>query len=417
MEEETGREAACAAGPREDTLGTALDRILSIPADERALRRLLGALADAAPAVDSLILAVHEGERLEPVETLGFDAPVEADALVSFAGRVLRENLPATFATPPGPPFPPATRAAAAAPFLAGESRGVLLAGTRGAGSLDEDALRAVRLAADRAALALERGRLERALADALEVARRAEHEMASRRKAVDFILGVVGHDLRNPLGAIHMSASLLQTRGKLEGWQARAVERLRSSAGRMNRIIADLLSYTRTRLGHGIPVNLRQASLEPVVRKAVDELAAVNAGRVIEVTFEGDASGTWDPDRLEQVASNLVSNAVDHGDPDTPVRVRVRGEPGVVVLTVSNSGPGIPPEVLAHLFEPFSRGPEATSRKSSGLGLGLFIAREIVRSHGGQVTASGGPETTVTVRLPRTPAPSPDPGGPGPQP
>jgi signal transduction histidine kinase len=259
-------------------------------------------------------------------------------------------------------------------------------------------------MAADRAALALERGRLERAHADAVEATRRAEHEVESRRKAVDFILGVVGHDLRNPLGAIHMSASLLQTRGGLEGWQARAVERLRSSAGRMNRIIADLLSYTRTRLGHGIPVNLRPSSLEPVVRKAVDELAAVNAGRTIDVEIEGDVSGTWDPDRLEQVASNLVSNAVDHGDPEAPVSVAVRGEPAAVVLTVSNSGPGIPPEVLAHLFEPFSRGPEATSRKSSGLGLGLYIAREIVRSHGGEVTASSGPATTVTVRLPRVP-------------
>jgi len=401
---ETGREGG--AGPREEGSGAALDRILSIPAEERALRRLLGALADAVPAFDSVILAVEEGGRLEPVEAIGFEAPVRADALGTLA-PALRAGGPASAEEPPGPPFPPDTLAAAAAPVVAGESRGLLLAGTRGGGTLDDDALRALRLAADRAALALERGRLERAHAGALEAARRAELEVERRRKAVDFILGVVGHDLRNPLGAIHMSAALLQTRGGLQGWQARAVERLRSSAGRMNRIIADLLSYTRTRLDHGIPVSLRAASLEPVVRKAVDELAAVNPARPIEVTFEGDVTGTWDPDRLEQVASNLVSNAVDHGDPETPVRVSVRGEPGAVVLAVSNSGPGIPPDVLAHLFEPFSRGPEATSRKASGLGLGLYIAREIVRSHGGEVTASSGPETTVTVRLPREPPPA----------
>jgi signal transduction histidine kinase len=212
------------------------------------------------------------------------------------------------------------------------------------------------------------------------------------------------------------MSASLLHTRGGLEGWQARAVERLRSSAGRMGRIIADLLSYTRTRLGHGIPVSPRPASLEPLVRKVVDELAAVNPARAIEVEASGDLSGTWDPDRLEQVVSNLVSNAVDHGDPALPVRVVLRGEAEQVVLAVSNGGPGIPPEVLAHLFEPFARGPEATSRKGSGLGLGLYIAREIVRAHGGEVSAIGGPDTTVTVRLPRiAPAPPPLPPAPGP--
>jgi signal transduction histidine kinase len=126
------------------------------------------------------------------------------------------------------------------------------------------------------------------------------------------------------------------------------------------------------------------------------------------------DLTGPWDPDRLEQVASNLVSNAIDHGEPGTPVRVDLGAAVAQVSLTVRNAGPGLPPELMEHLFEPFSRPPDERSRKASGLGLGLFICREIVRGHGGTITAlAADGEMAVTVRLPRSPAGagSPDPG------
>jgi signal transduction histidine kinase len=198
------------------------------------------------------------------------------------------------------------------------------------------------------------------------------------------------------------MSAALLQKKGGLAGWQARTVERMRSSAGRMGRIIADLLSYTRTRLGNGLPIARCPSKLDEIVQRVVDELSAANADREISVRSEGDVSGEWDPDRLEQVASNLVSNAVDHGEPATPVRVEIEGEDDHVVLRVRNEGLPVPPEVLAHLFEPFSRGPDEKGRKASGLGLGLYISREIVRGHGGEIAATSDRETVVTVRLPR---------------
>jgi signal transduction histidine kinase len=278
----------------------------------------------------------------------------------------------------------------------------VLLLGTRDA-PFDADALVILRIAADRVAMLLLCGRLERAGADATEAARRIEAETERRRRAVDTILGVVGHDLRNPLGAVHMSAALLQKRGGLEGWQARTVERIRSSAGRMGRIIADLLSYTRTRLGTGIPIQRRDADLGDVVRKVVDELVAGNPDRTVDVEATGDLHGEWDPDRLEQVASNLVSNAIDHGDPGAPVGVLVEDRGAEVALTVTNAAPEPSPELLAHLFEPFSRPPDELSRKASGLGLGLFIAREIVRGHGGEIGAQAGDgKTVVSVRLPR---------------
>jgi signal transduction histidine kinase len=179
----------------------------------------------------------------------------------------------------------------------------------------------------------------------------------------------------------------------------------MRSSAGRMGRIIADLLSYTRTRLGSGIPINRCGADLRVVVQRVVDELHAANPDREIVVDApEGlDLAGPWDADRLEQVASNLVSNAVDHGDPGTQVRVELAGGPDEVTLSVRNAGPALPPEVMAHLFEPFSRPPDERSRKASGLGLGLFICREIVRGHGGEISAeASGGEMVVTVSLPR---------------
>ncbi|HEY6005042.1 MAG TPA: HAMP domain-containing sensor histidine kinase, partial [Anaeromyxobacter sp.] len=276
-----------------------------------------------------------------------------------------------------------------------------LLLGSRTVDALSPEVLVLLRVAADRAALLLERERLERERTQAAEAMALAQLEFDRRRKAVDYILGIVGHDLRNPLGAVHMSAALLQKKGGLAGWQARTVERMRSSAGRMGRIIADLLSYTRTRLGSGLPIAPRPTRLDEIVSRVVDELSAANPDREITVSQDGDVSGEWDPDRLEQVASNLVSNAVDHGDVG-PVKVELTGEAEHVVLRVRNQGPPMPPEVLAHLFEPFSRGPDEKSRKASGLGLGLYISREIVRGHGGEIQASSDGETVVTVRLPR---------------
>jgi signal transduction histidine kinase len=389
------------------TLAPGLRRLLAVEPEERAPRRLVVALADAIPhaACAALVLA-GEGDRLEIAAGIGIDDATPerfeggpcAEAIAARAPRVVAD---------PGVPFPGGTRVGAVAPVVAGPIRGALLLGVR-EGALDDDALLLVRAAADRAALLLEIARIARERDEASEAARRVDEEAERRRRAVDTILGVVGHDLRNPLGAVHMSAALLMKRGGLEGWQARTVERMRSSAGRMGRIIADLLSYTRTRLGSGIPIQPREADLGAVVRRVVEELRAANPDREIEIVAAGDLCGTWDPDRLEQVASNLVSNAVDHGEPGRPVRVALAGEGGEVVLTVRNEGPGMPPEVLAHLFEPFSRPPDERSRKASGLGLGLFIAREIVRGHGGVISAKAADgETAVTVRLPRTAAPA----------
>jgi signal transduction histidine kinase len=350
---------------------------------------------------------VRRGDRLAPLAATGLDgAPPGADGVVGEALRTRR-----LAATPPaalaGAPFPAGTRAAAAAPILSrGEIAGVAVAGSRSAAELPEAELLLLRLLAERSGRAIERLALVDSLADAEAAARRASGFR-------DQILGIVGHDLRNPLGAIAMSAALLGKRGGLGGWQAKTVARVRSSAGRMGRIIDDLLSYTRTRLGAGIPIEPRRADLRELAGRVVDELVANHPDTAIHLVAEGDLVGEWDPSRLEQVLSNLVSNAVDHGEPDHRVEVRLRGDGDLVELEVLNRGE-IPPVVLEHAFEPFRRPPDHEARRASGLGLGLFIAREIVRGHGGDIAVrSAAGETRLAVRLPRrTDAAAARPGG-----
>jgi signal transduction histidine kinase len=388
---------------RRGLLAAGLERILDVEPEEHAARRLVGALAEAVPSADCAALVLRTNGRLEVSAALGLDDPAPESVEGGLAAEVVAARA-LRLASVPGPPFPRGTRIGAGAPVLAGATAGALLLGSRTSDALDPEALVLLRAVAERAGLVAERARLDRELAEAVETARRVEAEAAGRRKAVDYILGIVGHDLRNPLGAVHMSAVLLQKKGGLQGWQARTVERMRSSAGRMGRIIADLLTYTRTRLGTGIPIVRSEARLDEIVKRVVDELSAVNPDRTIAIETEGDVSGEWDPDRLEQVASNLVSNAVDHGDPGAPVRVTLTGEPDLVSLCVCNEGPAMPPEVLSHIFEPFSRAPDEKNRKASGLGLGLFIAKEIVRAHGGEIGATSDVRTSVTVRLPRRP-------------
>ncbi len=375
----------------ERALAQALERLLEVEPSERSLRRLLGALLDAVAAADSAAVVAAEAERPEILASVGCD-----ESAGVAPGLAAPEAV--RFVEWPGAPLPSGTRVACAVPLASG----ALLVGSRTADSFSESEIFLVRAAADRAALALATSRLARERDEARDEAARAKADLAARRPAVDKILGIVGHDLRNPLGAIQMSAALLQKKGGLTGWQARTVERIRSSTGRMGRIIADLLSYTRTRLGTGIPIARRATSLEEVVRRAVDELAAANPDRAFEVEIRGEARGDWDADRLEQVASNLVSNAVDHGAPGTPVRVTVDGTGDEVSLEVVDRGDPFPPEVLAHLFEPFAQGPDEQSRKGHGLGLGLFIAKEIVRGHGGTIAVRSDGETAIVVRLPR---------------
>ncbi len=254
---------------------------------------------------------------------------------------------------------------------------------------------------AHQAAQALERARLYEAERTArLEAQRAAE----AARRAVELsgqLVGIVGHDLRTPLAAIRMSAAVLLRRGGLSEEQARGLARIDGSAARMTRIIHDLLDFTRMRNEGRIPVHVRPADLVPLVRRAVAELAAVHPAREIRLAVPEAVPITADPDRLGQVVSNLVGNALQHSPQEARVSVEVEEDDGAVAIGVHNEGPPIPAELLGEIFEPFHRGERGEGGGS--LGLGLFIVREVVRAHGGEVTvhSTTGEGTTFTVRLP----------------
>lgn len=230
--------------------------------------------------------------------------------------------------------------------------------------------------------------------------------DITERRRAEElreFVIGIVAHDLRNPLGAISTTIQLLLERGSLAPGDESSLRRLAKSARRMARLIDQLLDFTR--IGRiGLPIERRRTDLVQVCREVVDELHMTYPDSVVDVATEPRAMGDWDADRLAEVASNLISNAIVHGTPHTPVQVAIAGDGADVVLRVTNQGPPIPTEVLPSIFDPFSRG----DRARGGTGLGLYITREIVRAHGGsvEVDSSAARGTTFVVRLPRGLAP-----------
>jgi len=218
-----------------------------------------------------------------------------------------------------------------------------------------------------------------------------------------DQVLGIVSHDLRNPLGAILMGSTVLGHAEGLDDKSSRIASRIENSAKRMVRIVDDLLDLTRTRLGSEISIVRGAMDLGPLCQLVIAELEGSHPNAQIRYVPDGDLRGEWDGDRIAQVLSNLVGNALQHGDAEKPIRVVAKGVGDDVVLEVHNEGPLIPARALRDIFEPLIRH-ENPGNASTSLGLGLYIAKEIVTAHRGKIdatsTAKGG--TTFTVRLPR---------------
>jgi signal transduction histidine kinase len=233
-----------------------------------------------------------------------------------------------------------------------------------------------------------------------------ARDELSRTVHTSELFAGMLGHDLRNPLAAISTGAQLILRRTgdpKLR----RAVVRIVSSAERMARMIDQLLDFTRIRWANGLSLDRKSVDLEEISLRVLDEVEGGHPEAAIHVDALGEMWGSWDGDRLAQVFSNLISNAVQHGGPERPVQVQIDGrDPGAVTVTVWNQGV-IPPEVLPLIFDPF-RGTRQRRASSSGLGLGLFITREIVKEHGGTVSVTSTPEegTRFVLVLPRAPVP-----------
>jgi PAS domain S-box-containing protein len=241
-----------------------------------------------------------------------------------------------------------------------------------------------------------ERRRSEGELA--FEARRRLEAENQTR--FAEMFIGILGHDLRNPLNAISIGAALIKRKGIADD---RVLERILQSSERMSNMVGQLLDLTRTRLAGGIPIERTPAGLRAVVTGAIEELQLVYRDRDIRLESGEEIDGLWDTDRLAQVVSNLVGNALEHGAPDKPVTVRLAAADDIVRFSVHSFGPPIPAEVLPLIFDPYRR-TSARSGRSKGLGLGLFITQQIVLAHGGRLDCQSTDEegTTLTVLLPR---------------
>lgn len=225
-------------------------------------------------------------------------------------------------------------------------------------------------------------------------------------RQAQNMFLGILGHDLRDPLGAIAMASRYLVDHGEPGSKSARTAAMIHNSSRQMERLIRDLLDFIRTRLGQDMPVAFEEADLLELGRQAVAQAEAILPGHAVMLEADGDLHGRWDPGRIGQVFSNLLGNAVRHGSADEPVRVILSGDAQEVCMRVHNRGAPIPDEVLPRIFDPLWRADEEghRTRVDTGLGLGLYIAREVVQAHGGaiEVTSSAEAGTCFTVRLPR---------------
>lgn len=230
------------------------------------------------------------------------------------------------------------------------------------------------------------------------------DQERAGSELRKQFI-AVLGHDLRNPLASIDAGAKMLSKESLAERGRT-ILSLVEKSVGRMAGLIDDVLDFARGRLGGGIRVESEdRVPLAPMLRQVIGELQESHPDRVIEVDLDGITDCRCDPARIGQVLSNLLANALAHGSPDAPVGVRGHvDEDGSMTLAVLNAGEAIPPERTPDLFQPFVRA--SVKPHQQDLGLGLYIASEIAKAHGGVLDATSSPnETTFTFRMPGQPA------------
>lgn len=231
-------------------------------------------------------------------------------------------------------------------------------------------------------------------------------------RESQSVFMAILGHDVRNPLGAISMGAQLLMLDGALEPSHQLTARRILGSTNRVNELMADLLDFSTTHLGSGIPIRTGAYDLGPQCSMVVDEIRGFHPDRKVVLELTGALEVEWDRARINQALSNLIGNAIEHGDPAQPVWVCASGDGDSVVMSVQNMGPVMDASHLRTVFDParrFAMTPVAERNHGSGhLGLGLYITREIISAHGGSISVSSSEieGTSFTLRLPRIAAP-----------
>lgn len=222
-----------------------------------------------------------------------------------------------------------------------------------------------------------------------------------------ELFMGALGHDLRGPLHVILAAAAYLQNLEISERKRADMVGYVLQSAGHMRRMIEDLLDVARTKLGGSLPIAPSAADAGGICDRVLAEMRALHPDRQFHVDTSGNLCGTWDAARLDQLLSNLVSNALQHGDPTKAITIQAQDQGQSIRLSVHNEGEPIPERLLDRIFEPLVRGEKADAGggPAANLGLGLYIASTIARAHGGSidVQSTKARGTTFSVSLPRT--------------
>lgn len=246
--------------------------------------------------------------------------------------------------------------------------------------------------------VARDRDRYEQELLRARQEADELQAKAKDRALYAEQMMGIVSHDLRNPLAAIQMGAALLGKTG-LAPNQQKVVDRIDRAVVRATRLIGDLLDFTQARLGTGIAAHPAPMDLHDTVASAIDERRLAHPERAIVHVRRGTGRCRGDAHRLAQLLGNLISNAVAYGDPAQPITVTSAVDDTVGTIAVHNAGPPIPPETQAALFEPMTRGLRGSGSGRS-VGLGLYIVREIARAHRGAVRVVSTTEEGTTFEV-----------------
>ena len=234
-------------------------------------------------------------------------------------------------------------------------------------------------------------------------------------KQSRNMFLAILGHDLRNPLGTVVSGSTFLMQATDIASKYVLVATRMFNSARRMSKLINDLIDFTRTHLGPGIPIRVKEGSIASLCEEVVNELRTFHPERMIELHVPAQLDAIFDEGRIAQVLSNLIGNAVQHGGDEAPVTVHVSGSDSEVAIAVNNRGTHIPPDQMGSIFDPMVRiAANARSNDADGndgfertsLGIGLFISREIVHAHGGNiaVASNAADGTTFTVTMPRMP-------------
>ncbi len=248
--------------------------------------------------------------------------------------------------------------------------------------------------------------RFNESMDQSLTRAIRSFTELVDRSRQM--FLAILGHDLRNPLNSILLSAQAISATGLPDPESAQMAAQITASATAMSRMIRDLLDFAGAALGGEMPVSPAPMDLEKLCRDVVDEMRSAYPAHTLHFESRGDLRGNWDAARLRQVISNLLDNAIHHGAREHPVRCTLSDDGKNVQLRIHSQGPPIPPEILPTIFEPLIRGSSpipGKSRRPGSLGLGLYITRAVVRAHGGQIDVTSAEQegTLFTASLPRS--------------